>query len=277
MNGRCATVRWHTAAAGSSFGCLVTTSRRYQRIPPELVVYDQLTRCPYLHDRIAHMPLRLPARALSRAEFDQRLFEGDRRQGVVLYRTSCPACDACEPIRLVADQTVLNRSQRRVWRTTGSIVQVERGEPRVDAQRVALYNRHKQERGLGDGRDPLDRLGYAEFLASTCCETFELRYSIDGRTVGVAIVDRGAEALSAVYCYYDPDYSKLSLGTFSVLVQLSLCEEWGLRYLYLGLYIRESATMRYKGNFRPHERLIGGRWRAFDSADGPAEQTTRRG
>lgn len=222
------------------------------------------------------MPLRLPARMLSRSEFAQRLFEGDRRQGIALYRTACPGCRACEPIRLVVGQTVLSRSQRRVWRTTGRIVQVECGKPMVDAERVALYNRHKDERGLGDGHDPLDGVGYAEFLASTCCETFELRFSVAQRTVGVAIVDRGSDGLSAVYCYYDPDYSKLSLGTFSILVQLSLCKEWRLRYLYLGLYIRDSAKMRYKGNFRPHERLIDGRWRRFDSADPSAQPALLR-
>ena len=247
----------------------MSTAPRQQRVPPELVVYDKLTRCPYLPGRIARMPLRLPSRVLSRSEFDRRLREGDRRQGVVLYRATCPACQACEPIRLVADRTVLSRAQRRVWRTTARIVQVECGEPIVDEQRVALYNRHKQERGLGDGRDPLDAVGYAEFLASTCCETFELRYSVAGRTVGVAVVDRGADALSAVYCYYDPDHARLSLGTYSILVQLALCREWGLRYLYLGLYIRDSASMRYKGRFRPHERLIGGRWRSFRSVDEP--------
>ncbi|MBN1606265.1 MAG: arginyltransferase [Polyangiaceae bacterium] len=250
----------------------MSTKQRQPCVPSELVVYDKLSRCPYLHGRIARMPLRLPARVLTRGEFDQRLRGGDRRQGIVLYRTMCPACHACEPIRLVADRTVLSRAQRRVWRTTGRVVQVERGKPVVDPQRVALYNRHKNERGLGDGHDPLDVVGYAEFLGSTCCETFELRYLVAGQTVGVAIVDRGADALSAVYCYYDPDYAKLSLGTYSILVQLSLCREWGLRYLYLGLYVKESARMRYKGNFRPHERLVGGQWQGFISEDEPVPQ-----
>jgi arginyl-tRNA--protein-N-Asp/Glu arginylyltransferase len=247
----------------------VSTAQRAHRVPSELVVYDKLTRCPYLDGRIARMPLRLPARTLTRSEFDQRLWEGDRRQGIVLYRTMCPACHACEPIRLVTDRTVLSRTQRRVWRTTGRVVQVELGEPAVDAHRVVLYNRHKDERGLSDGHDPLDARGYAEFLASTCCESFELRYWVACRMVGVAIVDRGADALSAVYCYYDPDHAKLSLGTYSILVQLNLCRAWGLRYLYLGLYVRDSARMRYKGRFRPHERLVGGQWRSFASEDEP--------
>ncbi|HYJ08439.1 MAG TPA: arginyltransferase, partial [Polyangiaceae bacterium] len=79
------------------------------------------------------------------------------------------------------------------------------------------------------------------------------------------IVDRSSEALSAVYCYYDPAHERLGLGTYSILKQLELCRMWGLRYLYLGLYIAESVHMRYKARFQPHERLLDGRWVEFRS------------
>jgi arginine-tRNA-protein transferase len=38
---------------------------------------------------------------------------------------------------------------------------------------------------------------------------------------------------------------------------------WGLRYLYLGLYIAESLHMRYKARFVPHQRLLDGKWLEF--------------
>ena len=79
----------------------------------------------------------------------------------------------------------------------------------------------------------------------TCCETLEIRYRLGGELVGLAIADRSSEALSAVYCYYDPMHERLSLGTYSILKQLELCRLWGLKYLYLGLYIAESVHMRY--------------------------------
>ena len=46
--------------------------------------------------------------------------------------------------------------------------------------------------------------------------------------------------------------------------QLELCRTWGLRYLYLGLYIRECPSMAYKSRYLPHERRISGRWRRFE-------------
>lgn len=228
--------------------------------PPELVVYDKPGPCPYFADRLARLPLRLPARALRREELDERLSAGDRRQGLVLYRTACPACTACEPIRLSASEFALSRTHRRILKRGDGFFRVEIGPPLADERRVELYNRHKRGRGLTDRQEPIDLDGYRDFLGSTCCETFEIRYSRGETLVGVAVVDRSETSLSAVYCYYDPGYEKWSPGTYSILKQLELCRTWGLEYLYLGLYIADSEVMRYKARFLPHERLLHGRW-----------------
>jgi len=139
-------------------------------------------------------------------------------------------------------------------------LRVELGEPGADAERVALYNRHKELRGLAARQSEVDLRSYREFLAMSCCDTLEIRYRLGDTLVGVAIADRASDSLSAVYCYYDPSYERLALGTYSVLKELELCRLWGLRYLYLGLYIAESAHMRYKAAFLPHERLLEGKW-----------------
>lgn len=232
--------------------------------PPELIVYDRTQRCPYLPDRIARLPLRLPARPLSGKELDARLEAGDRRQGLVLYRTACPACRACEPIRIDVEHFDPTRAQRRVLKRCDALLDVQVGPPAVDTQRIELYNRHKLGRELGEARDLIDAEGYRDFLVITCCDSFELRYRVDGRLIGIAITDRGESSLSAVYCYYDPAFLRLGIGTYSILKQLELCRRWGLRWLYLGLYIEDCAKMVYKGRFLPHERLLGGRWVRFE-------------
>jgi arginine-tRNA-protein transferase len=230
--------------------------------PPEIVVYDEPHDCPYVSGRIAVLPLRVPSRRLSGEELDERLSAGDRRQGMFLYRTACLDCRACEPIRLEAPTFEMNRSQRRVLVRGDREITVEYGPPVLDDQRVDLYNRHKRLRGLGDGE--IDLAGYRQFLVMTCCESFELRYRVDGKLVGVALADRSADALSAVYCFYDPEYERLSLGTYSILKQLEFCRSSNLRHLYLGLYIGDCERMRYKARFLPHERLLDGRWQRFD-------------
>ncbi len=247
--------------------------------PPELLVYDEDTSCPYLEDRVARLPMRLPTRPLTAAEFSERLHVGDRRQGLVLYRPRCPDCSACEAIRLDIHMFAPNKTQRRIQRRGRELVRLELGETTLSHEKVALYNKHKLGRSLMGEGDPIDEIGYGAFLVDSCTESFEIRYILRAteqapeRLVGVAIVDRGSDALSAVYTYFDPDLALLSLGVFSILEQIELCKRWGLRWLYLGLFVAECSSMAYKARYLPHERLYDGTWVVFarlaDGSIGP--------
>jgi arginyl-tRNA--protein-N-Asp/Glu arginylyltransferase len=229
--------------------------------PPELLLYDEQEPCPYLPTETARLPMRLPLRSLTPSETDAHLAEGDRRHGRLLYRTACPKCKACEPLRIDVDALVMSRTQRRIKRRGDRVIELEIGRPTYTAERLELYTRHKVGRSLDreNGR-PLDDAGYRSFLVDSCVESIELRYRIEGKLVAVAIADKGASSLSAVYCFYDPEYPSLSLGTYSILKQVELCKTWGLRHLYLGLFIGANEHMRYKARFGPHERLARGEW-----------------
>ncbi len=213
---------------------------------------------------MAYLPLRLPSRPLSQEELAQRLDMGDRRQGVLLYRPECRQCQACEGIRVDAQRFEPTKTQRRIFRRGEAFFRTEIGEPTLSAEKVHLYNRHKIQRGLVIGPDLLDAFGYEQFLVETCTDTFELTYHDGEILVGVAIVDRASDALSAVYCYFDPDYSKFSPGAYSILKLIALCRQWGLMHLYLGLYVNGCSAMEYKAHYMPHERQIDGRWIRFE-------------
>jgi arginine-tRNA-protein transferase len=229
----------------------------------EIVVFDALHPCAYLPGRTARLPHRHPVARLRPEQFDERLAAGDRRTGVFLYRTECPSCRLCEPIRLDMAKFRPNATQRREKRRGDALLQVRLGQPTVDQRRVELYNKHRALRGLTHDEGPIDSESYAEFLVNSCCETWELSYWHERRLVAVAIVDAGRISLSAVYCCYDPEFSSVSLGTYSVLRTAELCRETGRRYLYLGFYIAQSPHMAYKARFHPHERRIAGEWQEF--------------
>jgi arginine-tRNA-protein transferase len=233
-------------------------------VPPEVVVHDEEEACVYLPGRRARQPLREPVRPLTGAEFDERLAGGDRRAGTLLYNQACPSCAACEALRVDVRAFEPSRSQRRAHAKADPAVTVQLGPIEVNDARIALYRAHERGRGLDrDGRPPIDALGYESIFAMSCVEGFELRYLVGGRLAGVAITDRGARALSAVYTFWDPAYAALSLGTYSILTQIALARRMGLDWLYLGLAIRDNHSMAYKLAFMPHERRIDGGWRRF--------------
>jgi arginine-tRNA-protein transferase len=237
--------------------------------PPEAVVHDKEEPCQYLPGRTARQPLRLPLRRLTPDELDQRLAQGDRRAGTLLYNQSCPSCSACEALRVDVARFVPSRSQRRAQAKGDAAVTVEVGPIEVDDARITLFRAHQSGRALDrDDHPPIDAHSYEGYFATSCADGFEVRYTVAGKLAGVAITDCGARALSSVYTFWDPALAALSLGTYSILTQISLARKMDLDWVYLGLAIRENHSMAYKLSFMPHERRIAGAWQRF--ARGPA-------
>lgn len=227
------------------------------------LVWDQLEECPYLPDRTARLPLRLPMGVFTPEGFDRVLAGGERRSGRMVYRTECPGCTACQSLRVPVDRFVPTDSQRRVWRRNEGVLKVEVGPPRLTREHLDLYNRHKLERGLARRDEPLTADGYRSWLVHTCVETLEVRYRLEDRLVGVSILDFGRRAASSVYHYFDPDESRRSIGVYSVLREIELCRRAGQSWYYLGYYVGDCRHLAYKASYWPHQRRVDGRWLEF--------------
>uniref|UniRef100_A0A8C4SZE3 Arginyl-tRNA--protein transferase 1 n=1 Tax=Erpetoichthys calabaricus TaxID=27687 RepID=A0A8C4SZE3_ERPCA len=90
--------------------------------------------------------------------------------------------------------------------------------------------------------------------------SFHQQYWLDGKIIAVGVIDILPSCVSSVYLYYDPDYSALSLGTYSALREIAFTQQLQessaqLCFYYLGFYIHSCPKMRYKGQYRPSELL----------------------
>ena len=85
--------------------------------------------------------------------------------------------------------------------------------------------------------------------------TYHQLYRVNGRLVAVGVADILPGGLSSVYCFYDPDLPKLSLGRYTALKEIEFCQNMGFKYYYMGFYIHSCQKMRYKGEFAPSELL----------------------
>jgi len=232
------------------------------------VVSNDPEPCPYLPDTTMQLPLRMPTARLSPDHFDLLLEQGDRRSGPLLYRPSCPACNACEAIRVHVPSFQPSRSQRRAARRNADLT-VERVRPSVSSEHLRLYNRHSRERGLSQREQLATETDYRFFLVETSVDSWELRYLDDKRLIAVSILDFGQRAVSSVYHYFDPDESRRSLGVYSVLREIELCRELGMEWYYLGLYVGACDHLNYKAEYFPHQRRIGGIWHHFEAPGAP--------
>lgn len=225
--------------------------------------------CGYLPDRDWSLTYEIVG-ALSAAEYQARLKAGWRRFGFSLFRPTCPACTACQSLRVPVAAFKPDRSQRRCFAANAADVRITIGLPSVTDEKLDLYDRFhgsQSDRVGWSDRGPKDAGDYSESFVENPFVTQEWCYYLSGKLVGVGYVDRMPEGLSAIYFFHEPDERQRSLGTFNVLSVIRQAAEWNLPHVYLGYYVEGCRSLEYKARFRPNEVLgTGGAWEPFRSA-----------
>ncbi len=213
--------------------------------------------CPYL-DGMSSSTETMLMTGVTPVELEDLLERGWRRFGPVYFRPVCATCDECVSVRVPVGTFAPSANLRRVLKR-GAHVRLEVGEPVVDEVRLGLYRRWHESREEERGWKP-DRIGIESYAMQFCfphAAAREFSYWEDEELVGVGIADETPRALSAVYCYYDPERSQLSLGTYNILRALEYARHRHLGYVYLGYRVEGCASLQYKGRFQPQERLRG--------------------
>jgi arginine-tRNA-protein transferase len=203
--------------------------------------------------------------ALSPAEYDERLRQGWRRFGHLLFRPACPACNACRSLRVDVAKFHPNRSQRRNRKLNSGTVRLEVGRPLVSRESLELYDRYHAHQSTAKGwpaHGPKDVAEYCDSFVDNPLPVEEWRYTVESRLVGVGYVDRVPGGLSAVYFFYEPSERGRGLGTWNVLNVIDRAASLQLPYVYLGYHVAASDSLAYKADFGPHQVLDpDGAWR----------------
>lgn len=228
--------------------------------PLELRLFRTLDHeCGYFPGRVAQDLVIDPNDPWLGERFRHALGWGFRRSGNLVYRPDCVACHACRPVRIPVEGFVPNRAQRRcLKRNAGVDIRICPAE-RTDEQ-FALYRRYLSTRHEAGGMDGHNELDFDQFLTSEWTDTKFLEMRENGRLIGVAVTDFVADALSAVYTFFDPEFSARSLGTYGILKQIEHARDHGLTHAYLGYWIENHPKMHYKRNFHGVETLFGRHW-----------------
>jgi len=215
--------------------------------------------CSYLANREAQTLFLDPRETITPMLYEALTRQGFRRSGSHLYRPHCRACQACVPTRIPVAEFAPKRRQRRVAAANADL-RVAVAPAAYSEHAYALYARYVSGRhGDGDMYPPSVEQ-FRSFLLSQWCDTLFLESWLGDELVAVAVTDRLPQGLSAVYTFFDPDQAQRSLGVFSILQQIALCQRLELPHLYLGYWIRDCQKMRYKIDYRPIELFVNGSW-----------------
>lgn len=203
---------------------------------------------------------------ISEIEFEYLLAHGMRHFGDYYFRPRCRGCYDCIPIRIRPEEFCFSRSQKRALKSCDN-VEIKVGIPKYTDEKFRLYLNHKKRFPvLQDDVEDLENFRLSFYEKTPFGLEFE--YRLDNKIVGAALADCTRRAFSAIYTFYDLPDPRLSLGTFSILKQLEFCKKYGIKYFYLGYFILNNQSLKYKAQFKPNEVYINSEWVPYCKAEG---------
>lgn len=232
---------------------------KFTDVPPKSTDFSMLDyECAYLEDRSVRMSYKHIEQA-TQAYNTALINRGWRRFGYYYFHPICKGCNECKSLRIDVNNFKLRKSQKKAIKrnkNTEIIIQ----KPTLSTEHIELYNKyhnykHKQDDWTHRNISPRE---YKENFVEGAHEFGkEILYLVDGKLVGVDLVDILDDGISAIYFYYDPDYLHLSLGTYSLLYEVELAKVLGLPWIYLGYWVDGCKAFAYKSKFEPQEILDG--------------------
>jgi len=215
-------------------------------------------QCSYLPEKKTRMFYRYMKHA-DKHLVTELIRRGWRRFGCYFFHPICAGCNGCKSLRIDTRDFKPSKSQRRVIkRNLHTRIYIKK--PGMTQEHLALYDKYHAWKKEKDGwkHTPVNpQLYYENFVDGAHEFGKEILYFIDDKLVGVDLIDLCDDGISAIYFYYDPDYAKYSLGTYSLLMQLEFARRMGLKWIYLGYWVEGCKAFAYKMQYRPMEILEG--------------------
>jgi len=223
--------------------------------------------CPYLEGRTERKVFSYLGGADAPAINALLSQRGFRRSQNIIYMPACEQCNACRPVRIIAEDFTPSRSRRRISSRNGDLIRRIRA-PKATSDQFSVLRGYLDNRHADGGMSEMTVLDYASMVEETAVDTIMIEYFVnDGgseRLIACALTDRLPDGLSMVYSFFEPEESKRSLGQFMILDHIALARELSLPYVYLGYWVRGSQKMDYKRTYEPLEALTHNGWERFD-------------
>jgi len=236
-----------------------------QKLHMPIKLYETVVdECPYIDGQKSASILVDPDEEIKPGLFSTLSQSGFRRSGEMLYTPKCPSCSACISVRIPCDTFTPSRGQKRVWRkNTDLSVSIE--EVDFNQEHFDLYMKYQRHRHPDSTMCDDDPKKYQSFIESEYSASKLVCLRLEGRLIGISVIDQFHGGLSAVYTFFDPQYSNRSIGTYAILYLIKLARSHYIPYVYLGYWVNNSPKMNYKRNFKPLEGYQNRVWSTLEA------------
>ncbi len=218
--------------------------------------------CNYLADQDERLLVVTDERLQNSQHYSWLMSQGFRRSGEQIYRPYCVNCSACQSIRVLTDRFSASKSQKRLLNKTRHLRHTVATE--VKLSYYPLFKMYIDQLHSDGAMFPANKKQFVSFLGGDLTEQVFIETWHNEELIAVAITDVLADALSAVYTFYDPSQRKNGLGVYSILQQIELANKMAKPYLYLGYQIDQCKKMNYKNRYFPYQQLIENNWKTIN-------------
>ena len=229
---------------------------------PARVGLTQEFDCSYLPNRQEQLLVILDPSCYSTDKFESLLGLGFRRSGNQIYRPHCPICSACSSVRVLAQDFMPSKSQKRKLNKAKTQFEVKYSKTE-QKEYYPLYSKYISLRHQDGSMYPPEKTQFQSFLFCNWLDITFIELWHQDKLVAVAVTDCMQNAISAIYTFFDPDFEQYSLGTVMILQQLKFAKEQNKQYVYLGYQIDECDKMKYKNQFLPAQKQLNDEWLAI--------------
>jgi len=218
--------------------------------------------CNYLPNKDERLLVATDERLQNSESYTWLMAQGFRRSGDQIYRPHCIACNACQSVRVLVDEFIPSKSQKRNLKKNTSLT-FKVSNTQQDNY-YPLYELYINTLHTDGTMFPANYEQFASFITNNLTKQLFVEVWHEDKLVIVAITDVLSDALSAVYTFYHPEYRANGLGVYSILNQIKLTREYKKKYLYLGYQIDGCQKMNYKDRYFPYQILSTNVWKTVN-------------
>ena len=229
---------------------------------PARVGLTQEFDCSYLPNRQEQLLVILDPSCYSTDKFESLLGLGFRRSGNQIYRPHCPICSACNSVRVLAQDFIPSKSQKRKLNKAKNQFEVKYST-QERPEYYPLYSKYITMRHQNGSMYPPEKEQFQSFLLCSWLKITFIELWHQDTLAAVAVTDCMNSSISAIYTFFDPDFEHYSLGSVMILEQLKFAKEQNKQYVYLGYQIDECDKMKYKTQFLPAQKQLNDEWVAI--------------
>lgn len=214
--------------------------------------------CSYLNDKEQTTHYKI-IDACDAAHCQNLIERGFRRFGKMYFRPICSDCQKCQSIKIDVENFEFSKSHKRVLKKATQITSYVQTPTMTQAHLKLFekYHRYMHDKKGWNYQETSPKHYHSSFVSGHENYGYEVLYFDAQKLIAVDLIDILEDGISSIYFYYDPDYSEYSLGKLSLLLQIKYAKEAKKRWIYLGYYVQECASLSYKAEYKPYITLKG--------------------